>query len=90
MIRLIHCMKRKESVSVDEFRKFLEGDEFNNILNRMLGKLLAVEIKLNVTFDIEQNITLRSERGAKAPFDAVFEIIWQSGSDVAAAYRNES
>ena len=89
MIRFIHCMKRKEDVSIEAFRAFWHGAEFNDLLDRMLGLSLTADVKKNLTLDIDANKVLQQERGARHPFDGVLEILWQSGRDVAELLDDE-
>ena len=89
MIRLIHCMKKKDDISIDEFRRFWHSAAFNELIDRLVGHALTVEVKKNLTLEIELNRLLREERDAKPAFDGILEIVWQSGSDVAALGDNE-
>jgi hypothetical protein len=87
MIRYIHCIKRRDDISIEAFRRFWSGAEFNGLLERMLAHFLTAEVRRNLTLDIDLNKTMADERGAGSPFDAVLEIIWESGDgllDVAA------
>lgn len=82
MIRLVHCMKRKDGISIDEFRAIWNGTQFNDLIDRMLGLALTAGVKKNLTLNIDLNKALQAERGAKPPFDAVLEVVWQSGRDL--------
>lgn len=89
MIRLMHCMKKKDGVSTEDFRRFWNGAEFNELIDKMVGHALTVEVKKHLTLDIALNEALREQRDAKDAFDGILEIIWQSGSDLAALTGNE-
>jgi uncharacterized protein (DUF1501 family) len=89
MIRLMHCIKKKDGVSTEDFRRFWNGAEFNELIDKMVGHALTVEVKKNLTLDIALNEALREERDAKDAFDATLEIVWQSGSDLSALTGNE-
>jgi hypothetical protein len=82
-------MKRKEGISVEEFRRFWNGAEFNGLLDEMLRHVLTASVRKSLTLDIEFNRELQAQRGAKQPFDAVLEIVWQSGADLAGLFGNE-
>mgnify|MGYP001547825296 FL=1 len=84
MIRLIHCMKRKDDVSVEDFRKFWDSPELIALMDAMLDKVFVADIKRNLTLDIKANHVLQAERQSKQPFDGIVEILWQSGADMAA------
>lgn len=89
MIRFIHCVKRKEGVSTEEFRRFWNSPEFNGLIDEMLGHVLTAGIRKSLTLDIEFNKTLQAERDAKQSFDGVLEIVWQAGGDLAALLAND-
>jgi hypothetical protein len=76
-------MKRKDGISTEEFRRFWNSPEFNGLIDKMLGHVLAVDVKKNLTLDIDINKALQAERGAKQSFDGVMEVVWQSGGDIA-------
>ncbi|MGD1983217.1 MAG: hypothetical protein PVF93_04830 [Chromatiaceae bacterium] len=75
-------MKRREDVSIEAFRKFWNSAEFNELIDRAMGYALTIEVKKNLTLDIELNQLLREERNAKPAFDGILEVVWQSGSDL--------
>jgi len=83
MIRFIHCMKRKEGISTEEFRRFWNSSEFNGLIDRMIQHALTAEVKKNLTLDIDLDKALQVERDAKPAFDGVLEILWPSGGDIA-------
>ena len=89
MIRLIHCVKRRADVSVDEFRHFWNSKEFNELTTRLTDLASPIEIKKNLTLDIPLNTELQMERSSKSPFDGVIEIIWRSGNDVETTMANK-
>ena len=89
MIRLIHCVKRKDDISLEEFRHFWNGPEFNQLIDELAGLNLTAEIKKNLTLDIPLNKELQAERISKQPFDGVLEIIWQSGQEITAMEKNK-
>lgn len=89
MIRLIHCVKKKESVSTDDFRHFWNGPEFNSLIDSIMKLTLTMEVKKNLTLDIPLNTELQMERYSKQPFDGVLEIILPSGKDVNALMQEE-
>ena len=88
MIRFIHCMKRREGVSTEEFRRFWNSPEFNGLIDELLSHAFTSSVKKSLTLDIEINKALQVERGAKQPFDGVLEIVWQSGADLAGLFDN--
>lgn len=89
MIRLIHCVKRRDDVSIEDFRHFWNGNKFTQLIERLSSLTMTVEIKKNLTLDIPLNTDLQLERYSKQPFDAILEIIWQTGHEVEMLIENE-
>lgn len=83
-------MKRQEGVSTEKFRRFWNSPAFNGLLDRLVKHALTIEVRKNLTLEIDLNRTLQAERDAKAPFDGVLEIVWQSGGDIAALVSDEA
>lgn len=88
MIRLIHCMQKRPDVSTEAFRKFWNSQRFDDLIDRMIGHALTVEVRKNLTLDIELNRALQHERDARPAFDGVLEVVWQSGGDLSALVDN--
>jgi hypothetical protein len=81
-------MKRKQGISTEEFRRFWNSAEFNDLVDEMLSHALTSSVRKSLTLDIEFNKALQAERGAKQPFDGVLEIVWPSGADIAGLLGN--
>jgi hypothetical protein len=81
-------MKRKDDISIEEFRRFWNSAELNDLIDRMISHALTAGVKKNLTLDIDVNKALQAERGAKQPFDGVFEVLWQSGGDLPTLLAN--
>ncbi len=88
MIRLIHCIKKREDISLEDFRKFWHSSQFDNLLDELNIHIMIVEFKKNLTLNIEINEQLQQQRHSQISFDAVLEIIWQSGAEVEAMQQN--
>ena len=89
MIRLIHCVKRRDDVSIEDFRHFWNSSELTQLIEGLTKLTMTVEVKKNLTLDIPLNTDLQLERYAKQPFDGVLEIIWPTGQEVEALISNE-
>lgn len=89
MIRFIHLIKRKDDVTVEDFRKFWDGPDLNAMLDKAMNYTLTASYKKNLTLDIPINTQLQFERYSKQPFDAILEIILQSGQELEALEGNE-
>lgn len=88
MIRFIHCVKRKEGVSIEGFRRFWNSAEFNGLVDRIVRHALTADVKKNLTLEIDLNKALQAERDAKPAFDGVLEIVWESGGGIAGLLAN--
>lgn len=89
MIRLIHLISRRKDIEVEDFRAFWHGAEYERLLDELSQTMLTAQIRKNLTLDIELNQQLQEDRSSGDAYDAVLEIIWPSGKDVAAVLEDE-
>jgi hypothetical protein len=82
MIRLIHCVKRRNEVSLEQFRKFWQSEEFDHFIRALLADTPGITINKNLTLEIEFNKILREERHAREAYDGVIEVIFPSGVEL--------
>lgn len=90
MIRFIHCIKRKQDISVEDFRSFWNGGELEALIKKAQDMLKAKHIRKNLTLDIALNNRLQQQRNAEEPYDAVLEFIWTSGKSLGETEITES
>ncbi|MEJ2575485.1 MAG: hypothetical protein P8106_02065 [Gammaproteobacteria bacterium] len=77
MIRFVHCVRRREDVSLEDFRLFWKGQELNRLLEELALNTGAVRWSTSLTLNIEANLQLMAERDSTEPFDAMVEIWWE-------------
>jgi len=82
MIRFIHCMKARPDVSLEAFREFWHGAEFNQQLSELAVIIGPRKIHRSLTLQVDANNQLQIERGAKLPYDAVLEIWFDNAASL--------
>jgi hypothetical protein len=82
MIRFISCIKRRDDISLEEFRRHWESGTFGEIQGRMAAALGASRYARSVTLVVEANRLILEERGLAEPFDGIIEYWWDSARDV--------
>ncbi len=82
MIKLIHCVRRRPRLTVDEFRAAWEL--FGEKLSVAAVELGAERVTLSTTLETPLNDALAAARGAAQPFDGVAEIVWPHGAAILA------
>jgi len=78
MIRAILCLRRKEGLSLLEFRRVLEA-RAGGVLARYCEAAGATDFQLREVFQVAENERFRSIWGGTTPYDAVVEIFWPNG-----------
>jgi hypothetical protein len=89
MIRLIHCINALPELSAAEFRRHFRGRELAALVDQIATLSEAVEYKLSLTLQVEANLELMQERGGAEPFDALIEVWWHNGQDLARLVHSE-
>jgi hypothetical protein len=82
MIKLVHCVRKRPRLSVDEFRAAWE--EFGERAREIAAELGAVRFTLSTTLETPLNEALAAARGSSQPFDGIAEIVWTSGAKILA------
>ena len=82
MIKLVHCVRKRPRLSVEEFRAAWEI--FADRLREVAIELGATRVTLSTTLETPLNEALAAARGSAQPFDGVAEIVWPSGAKILA------
>ena len=72
MIQYIQCIKAREGMAILDFREHFRvyADKM-----RVLGKAVgAIKVEASTTLAVADNLQVMSDRGTKAPYDAVLEV----------------
>jgi len=89
MIRLITCLKRREDVSPEEFRRHWQDAEFDDLIRRTLDLTGAKRCAKNLTLSVAANTLLMQERGLAEPFDGIIEYWWHDAANFEDLYNSE-
>jgi hypothetical protein len=72
MIQYIQCLKAREGMPILEFRECF-GEYADKM--RAIGKAVgATKVEASTTLVVADNLRVMSDRGTKAPYDAVLEV----------------
>jgi hypothetical protein len=82
MIRLITCVKKRDDVSPEQFRRYWRDPRFSDLVERMQALFGAKRSAMNVTLDVEANVRLQELRGTREPYDGVLEYWWDHAGAV--------
>jgi hypothetical protein len=88
MVKLVQCIRRRQDRTIDEFRDFCEG--YGAKLRDVALALGAVQVSLSIRLEVELNEQLRLSRDTMEAFDAVAEVSWPHGYQLAEKSTRES
>ena len=89
MIRLITCLKRRDDVSAEDFRRYWQEAAFDDLIARIAALSGAERCAKNLTLSVEANTLLKQERGLGEPFDGIIEYWWHDAANFEALYNSE-
>ena len=80
MVRLIHCVRKRDDITVEEFRKYWQSPEFNRLIQRSAEFFGARSYAKNATLLVDANLWIMEMRNIGEPFDGVIEYWWDSAA----------
>lgn len=83
MIRLITCLRRKESISHQEFRKYWDDATFAGLMDKAATVLKPVKHARCLSLQVGANIKIMESRGSDEPYDGIIEWWWESATQLA-------
>ena len=81
MIRFINCVRRRQDLSGEEFRRYWNGEEFRGLFERVVALVQPRRYALNLTLQVSLSEQLREERGTGEPFDGTIELWWNNAAE---------
>jgi len=88
MIRFINCIRRRQDISAEEFRRYWNSPELESLYQRMNAIVQPLRFSRNLTLQIGANELIREERGSGEPFDGTVEFWWQNAGDLLQKYNS--
>lgn len=82
MVRFINCLKKRNDVSPEQFRKYWNDPRFAELMLRMQTLFKAKRATRNLTLQVQANVVVREERGSREPYDGVIEYWWDQARDL--------
>ena len=89
MIRLITCLKRRDDVSAEDFRRHWQEAAFDDLIARIVALTGAERCAKNLTLSVAANTLLMQERGLAEPFDGIIEYWWHDAANFDELYNSE-
>ncbi len=89
MIRFINCIKKRDDISIEDFRIYWHSQEFENLLQRVIDITKANHFAKNLTLDVDANVMIQEDRGGGEPFDGIIEYWWDKGSELMNLYNTD-
>jgi len=84
MIKFVYCVRRHPRLSPQEFRKYWI-ENHGPLVRKHAQTLRAKKYIQSHTLDTPINLIAQQTRGAKAPYDGITEVWWDSLEDLMAA-----
>jgi hypothetical protein len=82
MIKFIQCVRRKPSLSKQEFTE--HWAEYGKQVKAIAHASNGTRCALSRSVAVERNLEIIQERGTKAPYDGMVEVWWDHGNDIVA------
>ena len=82
MIRYINCVRKREDISQDEFRRYWNSLEFQQLFEQLFLIVKPKGFAKNLTLQVSANEQIREHRGSSEPFDATIEYWWDNAAEL--------
>jgi len=86
MIRFINCVRRRQDVSIEDFRRHWNSPEIEKLYEQLIAVVQPLKFSRNLTLQISANELIREERGSGEPFDGTIEFWWPDAGDLLKKY----
>ena len=87
MIRFINCMRKRDDVSVNDFRKYWQDEKFDDFIRSVVKVTKAERYAKNLTLSVEANIRVMADRGGDEPYDGILEYWWTNARELMDVYE---
>ena len=84
MIRLVYCVSRSKDISVEEFRRYWNDEQFSVLMNDFKKLYKAIKTTKNLVLNVPMNTTMLERQGTREPYDGIIELWWESAKDLIA------
>ncbi|MFZ0468160.1 MAG: EthD domain-containing protein [Thiogranum sp.] len=90
MIRYINCFRKLPDMSIEDFRDYWQGAEFDDLIKRMAELSGARRYNKNLTLRVSMGEHLISDRGLAQPYDGIVEYYWDNANHLAGVYQADT
>ena len=88
MIRYIHCLRKRQDISDEEFRRFWKDKRFDDLIRRVVKLSGADRHAKNLGLRVAATMRIIHDRGESEPYDGVLEYWWRDARDLMAIYES--
>lgn len=86
MIRFINCVRRRDDISIEEFRRYWNSPEFEYFFEQLFLIVQPRRFAKNLSLQVSANEQIRQERGSGEPFDGTLEYWWNNAAELLDKY----
>lgn len=87
MIRYINCFRKLPDISIEDFRDYWQGAEFDDLVKKVAALTGARRHEKNLTLQVGMGQLLISDRGLASPYDGILEYYWDNANHLARVYE---
>lgn len=87
MIRYIHCIRKHQDISNEDFRRHWKDKAYDDLIRRVAELSGAERHAKNLGLRVEATMRLIHDRGESEPYDGILEYWWQNAHDLMAIYE---
>ncbi len=89
MIRYINCFRKASDISIEDFREYWQGAEFDELIRKSVELTEAIRYSKNLTLQVSMGDHLISDRGLDQPYDGILEYYWENAHHLPDVYASE-
>lgn len=89
MIRYINCYRKAPGLSAEDFRKYWQAAEFDELIQKIARLTGAVRYNKSLTLQVGMGEDLVSDRGLAQPYDGIVEYYWENAHHLPEVYATE-
>lgn len=89
MIRYINCFRKAPDISIEDFRDYWQGAEFDELIKKIAALTGAVRYHKNLTLQVSMGEDLVSDRGLAQPYDGILEYYWENAHHLPEVYASD-
>jgi hypothetical protein len=90
LIRYINCFRKLPDMSIEDFRDYWQGAEFDDLIRKVAELTGARHYTKSLTLQVSMGEHLISDRGLAQPYDGIVEYYWDNANHLAGVYASDA